>query len=59
MNDSKAWYTSKTLWVNAIGLVALGLQLRFGWVVSPEYQAMALGVVNGILRVVTKQELTA
>lgn len=54
----KKWYASKTLWVNAIGLAAMIAQGAFGWVISPEYQAMALTVVNVILRAVTKTELT-
>ncbi len=53
----KKWWTSKTLWINIIALAALALQGAQGWVISPEYQIMILGVVNMILRAVTKSEI--
>lgn len=53
----KTWYTSKTLWINIIGTIAMFVQLKFGWVISPEYQAMILGGINLILRTVTKKEI--
>jgi hypothetical protein len=56
----KKWYLSKTLWVNAIGLIALVVQTITGRVIiSPEVQGMILTVANVILRLVTKQELIA
>lgn len=54
----KKWYTSKTLWVNAIGLVGFGLQAKFGFIMSPTIQANALLVINGVLRMVTKSNIT-
>jgi uncharacterized protein involved in exopolysaccharide biosynthesis len=53
----KKWYLSKTMWVNAIAAVALGLQSAFGFEVSPEYQAYALVAINLVLRWITKEEL--
>lgn len=53
----KKWYTSKTLWVNIIALAALAFQGAKGWVIGPEYQIMLLGVINMILRAVTKSEI--
>lgn len=53
----KKWYLSKTMWVNAIAVVALGIQNAFGWEISPEIQAYALAGINIILRIVTKEEL--
>lgn len=55
---SKKWYASKTLWVNAIAVIAMGVQaFKSDWVVSPEIQASALGVVNSVLRLITKEEI--
>jgi hypothetical protein len=55
---NKKWYMSKTLWVNFIGFIAIGIQVVTGeQYFSPEYQAMALTVVNAILRMVTKEPL--
>lgn len=53
----KKWYLSKTLWVNAIALAAMGIQNATGFEVSPEIQVYVLGAVNVILRLVTKEEL--
>ena len=49
----KPWYTSKTLWANAIALIALAVQLQTGFVVPPEYQVVVLSGVNIALRFVT------
>jgi hypothetical protein len=54
---TKKWYLSKTMWVNAIAAVALGIQNAFGWQVPPEYQGYALVAINIILRIITKEEL--
>lgn len=53
----KKWYLSKTMWVNAIAAVALGIQNAVGWEISPEIQAYALVAINMILRWITKEEL--
>lgn len=53
----KKWYLSKTLWVNAIALVAMGIQNAFGVELSPEIQLYILGAINFILRLITKEEL--
>jgi len=55
----KSWYLSKTLWVNAIALVALIIQTQWGFVVTPDLQAYALVVINVILRLITKAELVS
>lgn len=53
--DSKPWYTSKTLWVNAIAFAALLLQsFGTGFIIAPEEQAGILVVLNILLRLVTK-----
>ncbi len=51
----KKWYKSKTLWINAIAAVAFFVQAQFGFVVSLEYQAFVLAIVNLILRWITKE----
>jgi hypothetical protein len=53
----KTWYLSKTLWFNAITVVALLLQSRFGFILDPEIQTGLLAVINLILRAVTGQPL--
>lgn len=53
----KMWYTSKTMWVNIVGVVAIMLQSRYGYVMSPEIQVGVLGVVNIVLRTITKSAI--
>ena len=54
--ETKPWYTSKTLWVNAIALVAIIVQgITNKEVISLEYQAAILAFINFILRIITKQ----
>jgi hypothetical protein len=55
---SKKWYSSKTLWVNAIAIAALIAQAQLGFVMSGEEQVAILAVINLILRVVTKEPLS-
>lgn len=53
--ESKRWWESKTLWVNAIAFAALLLQsFGTGFVIAPEEQAGILVVLNILLRLVTK-----
>lgn len=50
----KKFYSSKTLWVNFLSLVALVIQIQTGKeLFSVEYQAMALTVINAVLRMIT------
>lgn len=49
------WWASRTLWVNLIAIIAMVLQGVTGHVlISMELQATILGVINMILRLVTK-----
>ena len=50
---NKKWWTSKTLWVNFVGLVAIVAQGQFGFVIDAETQVGALAVINFILRTIT------
>ena len=52
--DSKKFWLSKTLWVNMLAIAALIIQSQTGYVFSPEAQVSILGVLNVLLRVVTK-----
>ena len=57
--ETTVWYLSKTLWVNAIALVAMIVQgITGNVVVSMELQATILGVVNMVLRLVTKKPVS-
>lgn len=54
----KKWYASKTLWVNLIAVVALGVQaVKSDWVISPEIQASILAGINVLLRLITKEQI--
>ena len=53
---NKKWYTSKTLWVNFLGIVGIAF---FGiGEIPPELLAMGLAVINMILRWITKGPVT-
>lgn len=54
----KKWYESKTFWVNIIAAGALGVQMKYGFIIGPELQALGLTVVNLVLRKLTKTEVT-
>lgn len=53
--DNKKFYTSKTLWVNALSIVAILVQTQTGFIISAESQVAILGIINLILRAITKQ----
>ncbi len=50
MMDTKPWYTSKTLWVNAIAFGAMFAQTYTGFVIPAEEQVGVLAVINLVLR---------
>jgi hypothetical protein len=54
----KKWYTSKTIWVNTLALLALVAQTQTGFIFSLEMQASVLSLINLGLRVITKEEIT-
>lgn len=55
--SGKPWYTSKMLWVNVVGISAMVAQRWTGFLVPVEDQAIVLGLINLILRLITKQPL--
>ena len=56
--ESKAWYQSKTLWLNLIAALAGAVQTFTGFVIDIEAQGAILIVLNIILRLVTKSAVT-
>lgn len=57
--ENKLWYTSKTFWVNIIGLVWMFIGPMIGIpTLDTETMATILGVINVILRFVTKAPVT-
>lgn len=57
--ETKSWYASKTLWVNAIAFAALLIQsFGTGFVIASEEQAGILIVLNILLRIITKTGLS-
>ena len=51
----KKWYTSKTLWVNAIAIIAGILADKMGVTLSSEAQVGILALINAGLRIITKE----
>lgn len=57
--ENKKWYASKTLWVNAVSLIAIIAQGISGHeVINPELQVSILAGINMILRFITKTQVT-
>lgn len=62
--ETKKWYTSKTLWINAVG-IGLLVAKYFGLIgeadIPPEYAVTGIVafVIEMILRVVSKKKITA
>lgn len=56
---AKKWYNSKTLWTNAIMLAGVIILNATGKdILTPEVQSAIVIVINVVLRVVTKEEIT-
>lgn len=53
----KKWIKSRTLWVNIIAIATIVLQAEYGFIISPELELAALGIINLILRSITKEGL--
>lgn len=56
-STNKAWYKSKTIWVNLIAIAAMFLPQYTGVVLDADTQVGILGFVNLVLRLVTKEQL--
>jgi hypothetical protein len=53
----KKWYRSKTFWANIVMACAVAVQAKFGFVMGPELQALAITGINMVLRKITKDEI--
>ena len=58
MENTKDWYKSKSFWVNILALIALLSQSFTGFIISIEQQGAILILINLVLRLVTKEEIT-
>lgn len=47
------WYKSKTLWLNAIGIVVIVTQSQTGFIIDPAAQVGALALINMVVRAIT------
>ena len=56
--DTKAFWQSKTIWLNVLAAIGGIVQTYTGFVISPELQGAVLIILNVILRFVTKSEIT-
>lgn len=61
MEETKPWYASRIIWVNAVGLIA-AVGAGFGFGLDAETQATIVGgilaVINILLRINTKKPVT-
>ena len=55
--ESKKFWLSKIFWVNILAIGGLILQSQVGFVFSAEGQLAVLGVINILLRAITKTEI--
>lgn len=58
MNKGKSIFKSKTFWLNALSIAGMLVQAKTGFVVDPASQAIALGLVNTLVRTITKDPVT-
>jgi hypothetical protein len=54
----KKWYVSKTFWVNTVAALAMAIQVKYGFIIGAETQAIALSAINLGLRAITKESIT-
>jgi len=53
----KKWYESKTVWTNILASIAMALQLKYGFLISPEIQTLGLSAINLVLRKYTSDPI--
>ena len=59
MGTTKAFWKSKTFWVNVLALGAMMAQsIGSSFVISPDIQVGILAVISVVLRVVTKEPIS-
>ena len=58
MKRGKKFWKSKTFWVNILSIAGMLVQSQTGYIIDPATQTMGLGIINGILRTVTKEPVS-
>jgi len=58
MKIGKNIFKSKTFWVNVLSIAGMLVQSQTGYIIDPATQAIGLGLINGIIRTVTKEPVT-
>ena len=54
----KKWYASKTLWINILAIIGIiAQQYMDKSIMTPEFQALLIPVINVFLRAVTKEKI--
>lgn len=53
--QGKKFYKSKTFWANVVMAAAVAVQSKYGFVMGPEMQALAISGINLLLRKITKE----
>jgi hypothetical protein len=53
----KKFWASKTFWANVVAAAAVALQIKWGFVLGPEYQMLVLTLVNLGLRKITNEPI--
>lgn len=53
----KPFFKSKTFWTNMVAIVGTLVQMKYGFIISMEIQALALSLINLGLRAVTKEPI--
>ena len=55
----KNWYMSKTVWLNILAVLVVVVQALQGqaWI-NPEYQVLALAILNAVVRLLTNQPIS-
>jgi hypothetical protein len=55
--ETKVWWSSKTIWLNLVALIATFLQLKYGLILDATTQGVILSGLNIILRAITKEPI--
>ena len=53
----KPFFKSKTFWTNMVAVVGTLVQMKYGFVIGPDLQALALSLINLVLRSITKEPI--
>ena len=52
---AKSWYTSKTLWINVVAILAIAVQGTTSFVIDATLQLELLAAINVALRLITNE----